>query len=120
MARIIPKFDHRSAHVVLVAHGTQGCGAKFQIPSGCRFEREPAGCEHPQKMATGKKQNVSLNGPHAAQSAVCSLTHLTRCFTAGASIAEQLPVRTLSMYFFCAAALILAVIPFDQVAIDLG
>ena len=39
-------------------------------------------------------------------------------FAAGATVAEQLPPRTLRAYFLRCAALIVAIVPFHQIRID--
>src|SRR6516165_7650786 len=71
-------------------------------------------------MPAGKEQQVPLGGPHSAYHAVGPDTNLFRGFTSRTTIAEQLPVRALGVDFTGAAALIISVIPFQQVAINLG
>src|SRR6516162_3604440 len=46
--------------------------------------------------------------------------HLVGRFTSRTTVAEQLPGGTLGMNLGCAKTLILAVVPFEQVAIDVG
>src|SRR5437762_4504554 len=68
-------------------------------------------------MTAREEQNVTADRADAAHDGVGTRTRLLRCFTAGATIAEELPVRPFGKNFKSAAALVLAVIPFDQMVI---
>src|SRR5262245_9156692 len=71
-------------------------------------------------MPAGKEQHVPLDGPRSAYHAGGPDTNLFRGFPSRTTIAEQLPVRALGVDFTGAAALVISVIPFQQVAINLG
>jgi hypothetical protein len=71
-------------------------------------------------MPAGKEQHVSLQGPYAAYHAVGPDTNLFRAFPSRTTIAKQLPVGALGVDFNGAAAFVISVIPFQQVAINLG
>ena len=120
MTSVVPLADHRLAQVMLIAQCAQARGAQQEVSSGRWFQPQPAGGEHPQEMAAGKKQHVALEGSHPAQHAVSPRAYLVRRFTSGATVAEQLPIRALSIDLGRASALVLAVVPFDQIAIHFG
>src|SRR5262249_52243041 len=75
---------------------------------------------HAQHMPARKEQYVTLDGAHPTHHAVGPGTDLLRGFASGAAVAEQLPVGALPVDLCGAAALILAVVPFDQIGIDFG
>src|SRR5215813_1296692 len=69
-------------------------------------------------MSAGKKQYVPLHRTHAFHRAVCARPDLVRRFPSGASITKQLPLGALLVDISGEAALILAVVPFEQVPVD--
>src|SRR5262249_14348940 len=117
---IVPQADCRLGQVMFITHGTHASRAQEEVPAGSRFEAEPSSCKHPQKMSAGKEQRVPLDGPHSAHHVVGPDTNLFRGFSSRTTIPEQLPVGALGVNFNSAAALVITVIPFQQVTIDLG
>src|SRR6516165_10630316 len=71
-------------------------------------------------MPARKNQHVTFDRTHAAHNAVGPRADLARRLSSGAAVTEELPVRALHMDLSRAAALILAVVPLDQVGIDFG
>src|SRR5215467_7392736 len=69
-------------------------------------------------MSAGKKQYVPLHRARAFDRAVCPCPDLVRRFPSGASITKQLPLGALLVDISGEAALILAVVPFEQVPVD--
>src|SRR5215469_4199246 len=120
MTCIIPQANHRLGQVVFVTQGTHASRAQEEVSTGSRFEPQPSSRKHAQEMPAGKEQHVPLDGPHSAYHAVGPDTNLFRGFPSRTTIAEQLPVRALGVDFSGAAALVISVIPFQQVAINLG
>src|SRR5262249_49949621 len=117
---IIPQANHRLGQVVFVTQGTHTRGAQQEVATGSRFEPQPSSRKHAQEMPAGKEQYVPLEGPHSAYHPVGPDTNLFRGFPSRTTITEQLPVRALGVDVTGAAALVVSVIPFQQVAIDLG
>ena len=105
---------------MFIAQRTHARCAQQEKPAGRRFEAEPAGGEHPKKMAARKKQHVALDRVHPAHDTISTRAHLTRRFPSRATVPEQLPVWALHVDFRRAAALIIAVVPFEQIAINFG
>src|SRR5262249_37519295 len=120
MTCIVPQADHRLGQVMFITHGTHARRAKEEVPAGSRFEAEPSSGEHAQEMPAGKEQHVPRDGPHSAHHVVGPDTNLLRGFSSRTTIPEQLPVGALVVNFNGPAALVITVIPFQQVAIYLG
>ena len=120
MTCIVPQADHRLGQVMFITHGTHARRAQEEVPAGSRFEAEPSSCEHTQEMPAGKEQHIPRDGPHSAHHVVGPDTNLLRGFSSRTTIPEQLPVGALGVNFNSAAALVITVIPLQQVAIDLG
>src|SRR5271169_973314 len=120
MTAIVPKVDCGLGRFVLVAQCAQARSAQQEVPAARRVETEPAGGEHPQEMPARKNQHVAFDRAHPAHDAVGPRAYLARRLSSGAAVTEELPVRALRMDLSRAAALVLAVIPFDQVGVDFG
>jgi hypothetical protein len=71
-------------------------------------------------VTTGKKQNIALHGAHAFHHAISPGCDLQGRFSTGAAVAEKLPPRVFRQYVNRQTAFVLAVVPLDQVAIDLS
>src|SRR5262245_32013014 len=69
-------------------------------------------------MTAGKNQNVPVNGAQAAHHPVGPRAYLIRRFSAGTTVAEQLPTGTFGKDIGRATAFIFTVVPFVQVTID--
>src|SRR5690349_8471025 len=71
-------------------------------------------------MSAGKNQHIAFYGSHATQYPISAGSYLRRQLATGTAIAEELPVRRFGMDFRAAAALVFAVIPFDEIRIRFG
>jgi hypothetical protein len=71
-------------------------------------------------MTARKKQHVSFYSTHPADNEISPRAHLVGRFASGAPVSEQLPIRSFRMDFGRAATFILAVVPFEQIAIYIG
>src|SRR5215813_10848560 len=70
-------------------------------------------------MPTREQENISGGGTHPVDDLICSQSHLFWGFTIRTSVKEQPPLRVLGMNFQTAHTLVLAVIPFQEIAVDL-
>src|SRR5271156_6149485 len=120
MMQVIPKLNYRLGQVVLVAKRAQARGAQQKIFSALGFHSQPARDQYSQNVPARKNQNVALDRTHAVNHTVGARSNLGGRFPTGATVAEQLPARTLGMDLRGAQTLVFAVIPFDQVMIDIG
>jgi hypothetical protein len=71
-------------------------------------------------MPTRKEENIALNRAQPTHYAVGPGPDLIRRFSSRAAVAEQLPVGAILENLDGTATLILAVVPFQQIAIDRG
>src|SRR5271163_854890 len=120
MTAIVPKADCGLGQFVLIAQRAKARSAQQEVPATRRVETEPAGGEHPQEMPARKNQHVASDRAHPAHDTVGPRPDLARRLSSGATVTEELPVRALRMDLSRAAAFILAIVPLDQVGIDLG
>src|SRR5262249_60485952 len=120
MTCIIPQANHPLGKGVFVTQGTHTPRAQEEVSTRSRFEAPPSSRKHAQEKPAGKEQNIPPDGPHSAYHAVGPDTNLFRGFPSRTTIAEQLPVRALGVDFTGTAAFVISVIPFQQVAINLG
>src|SRR2546425_10478142 len=71
-------------------------------------------------MATREKQNVAGDSAYSVHYAVGPRRNVFWRFAPRAAVAEQLPVRAFGKDVSRAPAFVLAVVPFDQVGVNLG
>ena len=70
-------------------------------------------------MPARKQQNVARDVANAFHDAIGLSADLIRCFSSRTTVAKQLPARTLFLDLPCATSLVLAIIPFQQIAVGL-
>ena len=120
MAAIVPKANDGIVGAMVVADYAQCGGAQEEEPSRCRFQTEPAGGEHVEKVAAGNEQHIAVDGADPVDDPVGPGGHLRDRFAARATVAEQFPAGTLLIDLRRRLALIVAVVPFNEVVIDPG
>src|SRR5713226_5459514 len=118
MASVVPQPDYWLRDVVFVAQRTQARGAEQEVSTERGIEPEPASGEYSQEMAAGKNQHVTFDRAHAFHRAVCPRANLVRRFSSRAAITKQLPFGALLVDVSCETALIVAVVPFEQIPVD--
>jgi hypothetical protein len=118
--RVVPKTDGRFRSIVLVGQCAQACGAEQKIPCALRSQAEPTRGEHPQKVTAREQQHCPLNRPDALHYAIRSRADLIERFAAGETVAEYLPIGALGANVCSCEAFVIAVVPFDQVAINVS
>src|SRR6185503_5450100 len=117
---VVPLANHRPGPVMLVAEDAQPGRAEHEVPARARRQVEPASGEHAQDMSAREEQRVALDRPHPADHTIRARAHLLRRLSARAAVAEELPVRALGPDLGAAPPLVRAVVPLDQVLVDLG
>src|SRR5262249_30666588 len=121
VARLVPQPDHRARRLVLVAERAQARRAEHEEPAvDARFEPEPTRRQHPDEVAAREQQDVPPDRAHAPDHRVGPRADLPGRLASRAAVAEELPARTLRPDLGGAAALVLAVVPLDEIRIDLG
>src|ERR1700739_1588793 len=70
-------------------------------------------------MPAQKQQNVAREVANAVHDAIGPGTDLIRCFSSRTTVAKQLPARTLLVDLLGTTPLVLAIVPFYQIAIGL-
>src|SRR5438045_7370891 len=71
-------------------------------------------------MPTRENQHIAVDGAHSTHNVIGPRANMIRQFSTGTAIAKQLPVGTLLMDLDRSATFVIPVVPFDQIAIDLG
>src|SRR5213079_122975 len=71
-------------------------------------------------MPARKNQHVAFDGPDATENTIGASANLFRRFSVGTTVAKQLPVGSLRVNLDGSKTFIIAVVPFDQIGIDLG
>src|SRR5437870_9673353 len=118
MASVVPQPDYWLRQVVFVAQRTQARCAQQEVSTERGIEPEPTSGEYSQEMRAGKNQHVAFDSAHPFHNSVCAHSNFVRRFPTRAAIAKELPIRTLLVNISAEAALIVAVVPFEQVPIN--
>ena len=106
--------------VVFVTQCAETRRAENKVAPRRHVEAEPPRSENPQKMPARKQQHIAPDGAQPCDDAIGPRAHLVRRFASRATVAEQQPAGTFDVNFRGPPALILAVVPLDQVGIRLG
>src|SRR6185436_3818600 len=120
MKSIVPQSNHRLGEPMFIAQGAEAGRSEQEVSTAPWFESEPASGEHPQEMPAREQKHVPLDLPHSVHNPVGPDADLIRRFPFRTAVVKQLPVRALHMDLGGAAPLVLAVVPFEEVAIDFG
>src|SRR5208337_1089421 len=120
LRHIIPKPDYRLGQIVLVAKRAQARSAQHEVSASQGFQPQPTRSQHPQKVPVRKNQNVVPDRAHSADHTIGARTNLGGRLPSRTTIAEQLPARALRMDLASGSSLILAVVPFQQIAIGMS
>src|SRR6266576_2081153 len=118
MASVVPQPDYWLRNVVFIAQRTQARCAKHEASTDDGIEPEPTSGEYPQEVTARKKQHVAFDSAHAFHNPVCTHGNVVRRFPSRAAITKQLPFGALLVDISGEAALILAIVPFEQVPVD--
>src|SRR5262249_50400026 len=110
-----PETDGGLGQGVFIAQGTQTGGAEEEEPAGGRFPPKPTRGQDAEEEPARKKQHGAwprADSPHQTNN---PRAHLLRAFTTRATIPKQSPIRPLRVNLHAAAALVLTVVPFEQI-----
>ena len=106
--------------VVLVAEQRTGspCPARSSGRGGGRPSQRAASTRR--KCALEKSSTSPVDGAHARDHAIRARADLLRRLAARTAVAEELPVRALRVDLGRGAPLVVAVVPLDEVGVDVG
>ena len=120
MARVVPEQNRRLGPVVLVADRAEaGCAEKEEstVRGG---QAQAARDEHAREVSAGKEEDVSVKRANPFDDAIGAPRDLVGHLAGGAPVAEQLTVWAIGQDLARRAAFVLAVVPLDQIRIDLA
>src|SRR5439155_10291164 len=113
----VPAFDYPRA--VLETKHRQARGAEYQALSFFRREIEPACRQDSQNVAVAEKGHVSARGQSAFDDRMGAFAHLCDGFAPRDTISPEIPAGAFLSNIHGCAALVCAVIPFDEIRLDL-
>src|SRR5437867_10074089 len=102
---------------MFVAESAKACYVQHKKFSSEWFETEPAGGEHAQEMSTRKNQHIAFDRAYPTDNTIGSGTDLLWRFPVGATVAKQLPAGPLRTNLRVSKTFVIAIVPFDQIAI---
>jgi hypothetical protein len=111
---VVPKADDTVGMVVVVAQHANAGGLEHQMAAERRRSADPPRDEYAQHMSAAENQQVAVECSKARHHLIDPLTDLQDGFAARTTIAEELPLRPLSMDCRGRPALIKSVVPLDQ------
>src|SRR3989442_8361428 len=116
---LVPEADCRLGPIVLVPHDAQAGPSEQEVPARARVESKPARSEHSEKVPAREEQGVAFDGAHPAHHPGRPRPDLVRRLSSPAAVAEQLPVGPLAVDVRAGATFVGAVVPFDEIRLDL-
>src|SRR5262245_21164451 len=120
VARGVPEADRGLGRAVVVAELREARRAEQEAGAGGWLEPEPAGRERAQEVPAREEQHVARERADALHDAVGAGPDLRRRLAAGAAVDEDQPIGPLGVDLGAGAPLVAAVVPLDQIGIDLG
>src|ERR1700722_18027405 len=106
---------------MFITKGAEAGGAEQKvIARPCDILAEPAGGEDADEMSAGKEQDVTGDSAEPLDDAIGASAHLGGGFAAGAAVAEEVPAGVHRQDFGDRVAVVLAVVPLDEVGVHLG
>src|SRR5262245_60249717 len=113
----VPAAERR--HAAVVAEDTQRRGVEQEAAAVLGRQAEPARREQPEQVAVREQRDVAAGGAGPREHAVDALADLLGALAAGAAVGEDHPARRALLDLVRRQALVLAVVPFDEVGLDL-
>src|SRR5215831_6278104 len=114
----IPPLDRGPATVV--AEDTQRRGVEKEVTPCCGWKPDPSRCEDPEDVTMSKERNVLSDGAHAFNNRVNPSSDVLRALPTRAAVREDHPARRRCADLLRCQALIVAIVPFDEIVIDFG
>lgn len=118
VSAIVPKSQDRVLTTVIVTDRAQGGSAQEEVPARTGIQPQPTRDEDAEKMAAGKEQHISINSAEPFHHATCPISQIDQVLAAGATVAEYLPAGPLLLDLVRRLSLVIAVVPFGEVAIN--
>src|SRR5262245_61788378 len=87
------------------------------MTSICRWESKPPRRKHSKKVSMREQDHIPLHSTDLRNDAIDPASNLFRAFTARAAIGENQPTGACAVDLLGSQSFVLAVIPFDQIAI---
>ena len=117
VTRVVPELVHRFGHVVLVAERAQARGAEQEVASAGRGQPQPARAEHAQDVTAREQEHVTARRAHARDHPVGARAGVRRRLAVRAAVAKELPTGPSLQDLGRSLALVVAVVPFDEVGL---
>jgi hypothetical protein len=103
---------------MVIPENANAGGIEHQSAPERRTLIDPPGGEYTQNMSAGKNQDIPLERPKPRHDLIGPLGDLQDGLAAGAPVAEELPLRALSMDICKCPPFVMAVIPLDQLPVE--
>jgi hypothetical protein len=100
---------------MLEAQEAQRGWVERQVAGEVRFAPKPARRQHAQQVAARKYQNGSIEAPKHGEGAIRAARDIGRRLASGAPVPEQVPGRSMLAYLDRRLALVLPVIPLEEI-----
>src|ERR1700677_1823800 len=115
---VVPQANDAVRAAVIIAQYANASGVEHQMATERRRAINPPRGEYPQHMSARENQDVAVERPKPRHHPINPLGDLQHGLAAGTTVAEELPLRALSMNLRECPALIIAVIPLHQVLVE--
>ena len=119
MAGVVPEADDGAIGGAVVAEGGEGGGVEGEEGAQSEGLVEPAAGEGAEEVAAGEDQDVALDGAEAGDDAVGAGGDVGDGLAARRAVVKDVPRGVLAVDLVGAEAFVGAVVPFDQVGVEL-
>jgi hypothetical protein len=115
---IVPQVNDGVCTAVVIAQYANAGGIEHQAATERRRDFDPPRGEYAQHVSAREKQDVALERPKPRHDPIDPLGDLQDGLAAGTPVAEELPLRALSMDFNACPAFVMTIIPFEQLPVE--
>jgi hypothetical protein len=120
VVHLVPPPNDGLRDVVLVTQRAETRRAEHEVLTCSGFESQPTSRKHAQKMPAGKQQHAAIQCAYSAHHTIGARAYLIQRLPFRTTIAEQFPLWTGLPNLTGSQTLVFAVVPLDQIGIDLG
>jgi len=115
---VVPQANDAVCTAVVVAQHAYAGGIEHQTATERRRASDPPRGKYAQHMSAGENQDAALERPKPRHDPIDPFGDLRHGLAAGTTVAEELPLRALSMDVRECPAFVMTVIPLEKIPVE--
>ena len=104
--------------VSIVAKNAERCGTQHEMGTFAHWQSNPSRGQDAPKVAVREERDFSVQLPKMGYESVGAVGNLSGRFTPGATVAENIPIRSALANVHGASSLVISIVPFGEIRFD--